>query len=325
MERRERSSLVPHLRLDELVGELQARLQSVLAIRDRVDALLEAVVSVGSELELESVLRRIVEAAVALVDARYGALGVVGENGRLAEFIPVGLDEAQVAAIERWPEGRGLLGELVTSPRILRIPDIAAHPQSSGFPAGHPPMRAFLGAPVQVRGKVYGNLYLTDKRGGEPFDEDDEALLVALAAAAGAAVDKARLYDEARRQQQWLRASGEVTRRLLFGDPPAEVLQLTTDLVLEMTGADLVVLAVPRGAGDHLVIEQASGPRASEVLGLALPVRASASGVVMASGTPLSVVDFSTDERVAKAAREHWASARRWCSPSARRARSAAC
>jgi signal transduction histidine kinase len=305
VERRERSSLVPHLRLDELVSELQARLQSVLAIRDRVDALLEAVVSVGSELELESVLRRIVEAAVVLVDARYGALGVIGENGRLAEFIPVGLDEAQVAAIERWPEGRGLLGELVTSPRILRIPDISAHPNSSGFPAGHPPMRTFLGAPVQVRGKVYGHLYLTDKHGGEPFDEDDEALLVALAGTAGAAVDKARLYTEARRQQQWLRASGEVTRRLLFGDPPAEVLQLTTDLVLEMTGADLVVLAVPRGAGDHLVIEQASGPRASEVLGLALPVRASASGVVMASGTPLSVVDFTSDDRVAKAAREH--------------------
>ena len=305
VDRPARSSQVPHLGLDELLAELQGRLQGVLDTRDRMDALLEAVVSVGSDLELEAVLRRIVEAAVRLVDARYGALGVIGENGQLAEFIPVGLDEAQITQIDHWPEGRGLLGELIAEPHPLRLPDIAAHPHSSGFPAGHPPMTTFLGAPVRIRGAVYGNLYLTDKRGGAPFDEDDEALVVALAAAAGAAVERARLYAESRRQQQWLRASGEVSRRLLFGDPPEQVLDLITELALEMAGADLVVLARPAGRGNHLVIEHASGAGAAQAIGLALPVKASVSGAVMASGEPLAVEDFSADQRVAAVAREH--------------------
>ena len=304
MDRPARRSLIPHLRLDELLGELQGRLEAVLDTRDRVDALLEAVVSVGSELELEAVLRRIVEAAVQLVDAQYGALGVIGENGRLTEFIPVGLDDVQIARIDHWPEGRGLLGELITHPQPLRAADISRHPGSSGFPDGHPPMRSFLGAPVRIRDTVYGNLYLTDKRGGAEFDEDDETLVVALAAAAGAAVDKARLYAESRRQQQWLRASGEVTRRLLFGDPPGQILGLITDLALEMAGADLVVLARPSGRGNHLIIEHASGAGAAAALGLALPVRASVSGAVMASGKPLVIDDFSADERVAPVARE---------------------
>jgi signal transduction histidine kinase len=296
--------VVPHLKLDDLLSQLQARLQAVLDTRDRVNALLEAVVAVGSEVELESVLRRIVQAAVRLVDARYGAMAVIGENGKLAEFIPVGLDEAQITAIDHWPEGKGLLGELVTRPLPLRTPDIASHPNSSGFPAGHPPMRTFLGAPVQVRGVVYGNLYLTDKHGGEPFDEDDEALVVSLAAAAGAAVDKARLYGEAHRQQQWLRASAEVTRRLLSEAPPAEVLALITDLTLELSGADLAVLALPAGLGGHLVIEHASGVGAVQATGLTLPVEASLSGIVMASGEPMFVDDFSGDPRVAAVARQ---------------------
>ena len=114
MESSEPHPILPQLRLDDLLSELQGRLQAVVATRDRVHGLLEAVLAVGSNLELEAVLRRIVEAAVALVDARYGALGVVGEDGRLAEFIPVGLDEAEIAAIDHWPEGRGLLGQLIS-------------------------------------------------------------------------------------------------------------------------------------------------------------------------------------------------------------------
>jgi signal transduction histidine kinase len=302
----ERSSLfVPHLKLDELLSQLQARLQAVLDTRDRVNALLEAVVSIGSEVELESVLRRITEAAVQLVDAKYGALGVIGDDDRLAEFIPVGLDEAQITAIDHWPEGKGLLGELITRPLPLRSPDIASHSHSSGFPAGHPPMRTFLGAPVQIRDVVYGNLYLTDKRNGDAFDEDDEALVVALAAAAGAAVDKARLYAESRRQEQWLRATSEVTRKLLSESPPAEILSLITDLVRELAAADLAVLALPADAGDHLIIKHASGIGAEEAIGLTLPVKASVSGIVMASGDPLFVDDFSGDPRVAAVAREH--------------------
>ncbi len=302
----ERGSLVvPNLKLDELLSQLQIRLQTILDTRDRANALLEAVVGIGSEVELELVLRRIVEAAVQLVDARYGALGVIGENGQLSEFVPVGLDDKQIAAIDHWPEGKGLLGELITRPRPLRAPDISAHQKSSGFPAGHPPMRTFLGAPVQIRDVVYGNLYLTDKRSGEPFDDDDEALVVALASAAGAAVDKARLYAEARRQQRWLQASSEVTRLLLSDAPPQETLKLITDLTLDLAGADLAVLALPAGTSGHLVIEHASGRGAEQASGLTLPGQASVSGLVMKHGEPLFIDDFGTDPRVAEVAREH--------------------
>ena len=304
MDHPEANPLVPQLRLDELLAELQVRLQDILDTRDRTHALLEAVVAVGGQLDLEVVLRRIVEAAVSLVDARYGALGVIGEGGTLVEFVPVCLDESEIAKIDHWPEGRGLLGELITHPDTLRLPDISADPRSSGFPQGHPPMRSFLGTPVRIRDEIYGNLYLTEKRSGAGFDEEDEALLVALAAAAGVAIENARLYAEARRQQQWLRANAEVTQRLLSEDEPHDVLALVTRQALEMAGADLVVLALPTGSGEQLVIEHAVGAGSEEALGLLLPVKSSASGIVMGSGKPLTVDDFSSDERVAPAARQ---------------------
>jgi signal transduction histidine kinase len=295
--------LLPHLRLDDLLAELQVRLTAVVKTRDRVHSLLEAVVAVGSNLELEVVLRQIVEAAVSLVNARYGALGVIGDGGRLAEFVPVGLDEDQIARIHHWPEGHGLLGELITDPKPLRLSDISAHPRSFGFPEGHPAMKTFLGAPVRIRDEIFGNLYLTEKEGGAEFDEEDEAVLVALGAAAGVAIGNARLYEEARRQQQWLRASAEVTQRLLSGTEPEEVLALVTRLALEMSGADLVVLALPEGDGSQLVIEHAAGEGAEDSLGLVLPVTGSVSGIVLDSGKPLSLDDFSGDERAAPAAR----------------------
>src|SRR6266545_2844555 len=223
-----RPELLPHLQLDELLAELQSRLQAVLGTRDRMRGLLEAVVAIGSGLDLESTLRRIVEAAVGLVDATYGALGVIGdEDGgkrRLAEFIPVGLSQDEIAAIHHWPEGRGLLG-----------------------------------VPVRVRDEVFGNLYLTDKRGGGDFTEDDEAVLVALGAAAGVAVENARLYDAARRQQRWIQASAEVTTRLLSGSEPREVLADVTRRARELSGADLCVLALPDDGGRGLTVTYADG------------------------------------------------------------------
>jgi signal transduction histidine kinase len=305
MENHDSRPLLPQLRLDDLLAELQARLQAILDTRDRSHALIEAVVAVGSQLELEIVLRQIVEAAVRLVSARYGALGVIGEGGRLAEFIPVGLEESQIAGIHHWPEGRGLLGELITNPRPLRLHDLGADPRSSGFPDGHPPMRSFLGVPVRIRDEVYGNLYLTEKQDGGDFDEEDESLVVALAAAAVVAIENARLYAEARRQQQWLRANAEVTGRLLSGDEPHEVLELVTQQALEMSGADLVVLVLPAGNRDELVIEHACGDGETQARGLVLHKQSSASGIVMASGKPLTIADFSTDPRVAEEAREH--------------------
>jgi len=297
-------SLLPNLRLDELLAELQVRLQAVLATRDRVNALFDAVVSVGANLDIEVVLRGIVEAAVALVDARYGAMGVIGESGRLAEFIPVGLTEEQIARIHHWPEGRGLLGALITDPRPLRIADLSQHELSSGFPDGHPPMTSFLGVPIRIRDEVYGNLYLTEKRDGSEFDAEDESVLVALAAAAGVAIDNARLYDEARRQQRWLTASAEVTSALLSGAAASDALALIAARSLDMSGADLVVLALPTADNSVLQIEHAVGSGAEDALGLVLPADKSASGSVFGSGQLLTIDDFSHDGRVAMVARE---------------------
>ena len=298
-----RPELLPNLQLDELLAELQGRLQAVLATRDRMRGLLEAVVAIGSGLDLESTLRRIVETAVGLVDASYGALGVIGEGKRLAEFIPVGLSDDEIGRIHHWPEGRGLLGLLIDDSRPLRLADIGDHPASSGFPAGHPPMRSFLGVPVRVRDEVFGNLYLTNKRGGGEFTEDDEAVLVALGAAAGVAVENARLYEAARRQQRWIQASAEVTTRLLSGSAPAEVLSDITRQALELSGADLAVLALPDEEGRRLTITYAEGEGADAARGLVLPAGQSLSGRVLATGEPVTSADFAADERAAVAAR----------------------
>jgi signal transduction histidine kinase len=301
----ERAPALPSLRLDELLAELQVRLQAVLDTRDRVNALFEAVMAVGTNLDIEVVLRGIVEAAVTLVDARYGAMGVIGEGGKLAEFIPVGLTEEEISRIHHWPEGRGLLGALITQPRPLRIADLGGHELSSGFPAGHPPMTSFLGVPIRIRDEVYGNLYLTEKRGGEAFDEEDEAVLIALAAAAGVAIENARLYDEARRQQRWLAASSEVTSALLSGTDAGVVLDLIASRSLGMSGADLVVIALPTPDRRQLQIEHAAGEGAQDAIGLVAPADSSASGKVLASGAGLIVDDFAHDDRVARVAREH--------------------
>jgi len=298
-----RPELLPHLQLDELLAELQGRLQAVLATRDRMRGLLEAVVAIGSGLDLESTLRRIVETAVGLVDASYGALGVIGEDKRLAEFIPVGLSQEEISRIHHWPEGRGLLGLLIDDPRPLRLANIADHPASSGFPDGHPPMRGFLGVPVRVRDEVFGNLYLTNKRGGGEFTEDDEAVLVALGAAAGVAVENARLYEAARRQQRWIQASAEVTTRLLSGSEPAEALADVTRRALELSGADLAMLALPDEEGRRLTITYAEGDGAAAVRGLVLPAGQSMSGKVLATGEPVASTDFAADERAAEVAR----------------------
>jgi signal transduction histidine kinase len=297
--------VLPHLRLDELLGELQDRVQAVVATRDRVNALLEAIVAVGSNIELDAVLRRIVEAAVVLVNARYGALAVAGEGGRLARFVPVGLDEAQIARIDHWPQGRGLLGALINESQPLRLADMSQDPRSGGLPDGHPPMRSLIGVPVRVRDEVFGNLYLTEKHEGAEFDAEDEELLRALATAAGVAIENSRLYEEARRQQRWLAASAEVTRRLLSGAQLGEVLELMTQRALELSGADLVALALPRAGLRQMVVEHASGQGAEQALGLVLPAGESVSGQVLATGETVVIDDFTADQRVAQTAREH--------------------
>ena len=151
--------------------------------------LLDAVVSVGSELDLTSVLQRIIESAVALVDARYGALGVVDEAGTgLAQFITVGVDDETRSAIGPLPKGLGILGLLIAEAESLRLAEISEHPASAGFPPNHPPMHSFLGVPIRVGSRAFGNLYLTDKTTGEVFTDVDEELVRGLASAAGVAI-----------------------------------------------------------------------------------------------------------------------------------------
>jgi signal transduction histidine kinase len=161
--------------------------------------LLEAVTALGSELDLAVVLRRIAEIATELVDARYGAVGVLDRSRtRLAEFVTVGIDDEAIAVIGRLPEGHGILGKLIVDNRPLRLPDLREHPDSYGFPPNHPAMTSFLGVPVWVRGEVFGNLYLTEKGNGEVFTDVDEELVVGLAAAAGVAIENARLHEQVR-------------------------------------------------------------------------------------------------------------------------------
>ncbi|WP_409473872.1 sensor histidine kinase [Streptomyces sp. HC307] len=286
----------PQLRLDTLLEGLQEQIQEVRAARDRMHTLLDAVLSIGSDLDLEVVLHRIVQSAVTLVDAQYGALGVLGDEGTIRQFLTVGIDEEAIARIGHYPRGEGILGLLIRDPAPLRLPDLSEHPASVGFPSGHPPMSSFLGAPIRVREQVFGNLYLTNKQGGAEFDADDEAVLRTLAAAAGVAIDNARLYDDARRRQRWLAASNELTRSLLSGESPAAALDSFTATVRDMAGADLVTLAVPVGDSGELVIEAACGTGAQDVHGLLLPTTTLASKV-LASGETVTSEAVSTDPR----------------------------
>jgi signal transduction histidine kinase len=180
--------------------------------RDRADLLIEAGLALASERSLEAVLQRIVELAVNITGARYGAISVLAADGRIQEFITEGITDEERAKIGDPPTGHGILGLLISEARPLRLAEIAAHPMSVGFPPHHPPMRSLLGAPVLARGKVFGNIYVTEERGDEEFSLDDERVLQVLATQAGVAVENARLYEE------MLRAQDEVRRLEVLDD-----------------------------------------------------------------------------------------------------------
>ncbi|WP_066361401.1 sensor histidine kinase [Herbidospora mongoliensis] len=283
--------LIPSMRLDELLSELQTRLDAVLATRDRVHALLEAVVLIGGDLELETVLRRIVETATRLVDASYGALGVIGDEHALVEFLPVGLSEEEIARIEHWPHGLGVLGQLIKEPKPLRLSRIADHAESHGFPDGHPPMGSFLGVPLRVRDEIFGNLYLTEKRGGDEFDEEDEAVVVALATAAGVAIENARLYEETRRRETWLRATADVTTNLLSGAGPSDVLAQVAKRIKEMADSDTALVFFPVDGGRSLRALVAEGP--TELIGGEVGLDTSLAGQAYKTGEALIVNDMT--------------------------------
>jgi signal transduction histidine kinase len=262
---------VPELRrlkLETLLRELVDRAEEVIDTESRVHRLLAAVVSVTSDLSLPDVLRRIVESSLDLVGAQYGALGVVGTGHLLDEFIYVGISDELREQIGDLPVGRGILGLLIDDARPLRLHDLADHPHSSGFPANHPPMRTFLGVPVRVRGEVFGNLYLTEKLGGGDFTAEDEDIAIALAAAAGIAIENARLFDETHHRELWLQASTLITSRLLQGAGATEALALIVDQARSVAGAEHCALALPGDEGD-LVCRVVSGPGADSLPGTA--------------------------------------------------------
>ncbi|WP_442759044.1 GAF domain-containing protein [Streptomyces lunaelactis] len=289
---------MPQMRLDELLEELQARINAARGTRDRVHSLLEVVVSVGRELDLPQVLRRIAEAAAQLVDAQYAALGVIGPDGRtLSQFLTVGLTEEEIARIGPLPAGHGLLGELIRNPEPLHLTDLGAHSVSYGFPAHHPPMRTFLGVPIRVRDEVFGNLYLTDKRGGQDFDAEDEAVISTLSVAAGVAIDNARLYEASQRQRRWLQANAEITNGLLSGKPRLEVLELIARRAGEIIGARVADVSVPVAGTDDLVVELAVGADDDTRRGLVVPVEGTLSGAAYQTGTPVTTVGLADDAR----------------------------
>ncbi|MFE1906565.1 GAF domain-containing protein [Streptomyces gardneri] len=263
-------SRLPRLRLDQLLDELQVRIDEVRGTRDRLNGLLEAVMAVGRELDLSQVLRSIVEAAVSLVDAEYGALGVIGDDSRLSRFVPIGIGDDLRAQIGDLPSGHGLLGELIRNPHPLRLSELSEHPASYGFPPHHPPMHSFLGVPIRVRDEVFGNLYLTEKRGAADFDAEDEAVVTTLAVAAGIAIDNARLYEEGRIRQQWLAASSDLTSALLSGAEETEVLDGMLEQAVDIAGADMGVFYLV-GAGGELRGSLARGEGAEAHRGVVLP------------------------------------------------------
>lgn len=233
------------LRLRELLTEVQDRIEEIVRGRDRLDGLVEAMLVVTANLDVGTTLRTIVHKAVELVDARYGALGVRGEGQQLVEFVYEGIDEQTRQLIGHLPEGRGVLGVLIDDPKPIRLDNIAQHPASVGFPPNHPPMRSFLGVPVRIRDEVFGNLYLTEKINGQHFTEDDEVVVEALAAAAGIAIDNARLYEQSKARQSWIEATRDIATRLLSGADPGTVFELIAEEALRLTDAWVALVAVP--------------------------------------------------------------------------------
>ncbi|MET0704884.1 MAG: GAF domain-containing sensor histidine kinase [Mycobacterium sp.] len=220
------------------------------------DALIEAMFAVTSGLDLERTLQTIVHTAMELVDARYGALGVISTESRhtLERFVYHGIDDATRARIGPLPSGHGVLGLLIDSPEPVRIETLSHHPVSVGFPANHPPMRSFLGVPIRIRDQVFGNLYLTEKADGAKFSPDDERLVQALAGAAGIAIDNARLYQAARTRQLWIEATGDISTNLLAGEDPAVVHAQIVARAAELTGSESSALLMPDATGTLTVV-----------------------------------------------------------------------
>ena len=281
----------PRLSVELLTNQLVEQASVIMAAQHRLRRLLEANHSIVQELSLDAVLRRLVATARDVSGARYAALGVIGGDGMLEQFLHVGMEDDTVQAIGELPKGRGVLGVLINDPKPIRLTRIDQDPRSSGFPDGHPQMTTFLGVPIRSRNEVFGNLYLADRADGEPFTAQDEESVLALAATAGIAIENARLYEESRRRQEWLRASGEVSRQLL--DPEAdysETLHEIATSVKRLASADVVTLVRP--TSDHpvqLEVTVATGAAERELIGIRYPTDNSIAWRAMQDGQGVRV------------------------------------
>ncbi|CAM5628528.1 histidine kinase [Streptomyces spiroverticillatus] len=264
----------------------------------RVPHLLEAMRSVGTGLELHSTLDRICETAAELADARYAAIGVVDDEGDgLSDFVTYGVTVEEAAAIGRLPDGhKGLLGALIRDPEPVRLADLTADPRFAGFPAHHPPMRSFLGVPIRVQGKIFGNLYLAEKNGGGEFNDYDLHMLRVLATEAGIAIGNARLYEAARQRERWIDGSVAVTTALLSGGDVDDALTVVAEQARRLADSDAGMVLLPTDDGG-LEIAAVSSDNPGETLGKVMPPESPIVGLLL-NGESVFVSDSATDPRM---------------------------
>lgn len=298
-------------RMEEHLTDFVDRAGELLHAQQRMQGLLEAVVGVTEDLSLESVLRRVVNSARSLLQAEYGALGVIGEDRALSHFITVGIDEDLARRIGPLPTGHGVLGLLIRDPKPVRLHDLQQHAEAYGFPQYHPPMKSFLGVPIRVRDVVFGNLYLTQKRGGGDFTAEDEDLAVALAAAAGVAIENARLYDDARRRGSWLQACMDVTGKMMGDEDTPEghggELDMIADRAAREANSELALILVPENPSGPFRVAGAAGASAEAWVGRVLAMESNEISAVVATGNavvidnPALVLRDSDDPEPARA------------------------
>ncbi|HEY5223507.1 MAG TPA: GAF domain-containing protein [Microbacteriaceae bacterium] len=282
--------------LDRALGTLVELANHVTATQGRLRALIRANQAVVEHLDLSTVLRTIVETAVELVGAQYCALAVLAPDGSLEQLVHVGMSESDVKAIGHLPVGLGLVGALTDEQRPIRLRHLAEDPRSTGFPAGHPPMDSFMGIPVRVRGEIYGNLYLTNQSSGE-FTAEDEQLVTALAAAAGFAIENARLFADSQRRQAWAAASAEITAALLSSEQE-DFVELLVSRTLTLANADLVCIVRLTDDVQHLVIETAHSKDGDAVQGTVFLAAGSIAASVIEGRQPRLVNDAEAIELI---------------------------
>ncbi|HEU0237940.1 MAG TPA: GAF domain-containing protein [Micromonosporaceae bacterium] len=291
---------VARMELDELLEQLIARARDVQQTQGRLRGLLRASRTVAAAVDLDEVLQHILEAARTLVNARYAAIGLV-EQGRLVRFLYLGIDDEVAAAIGHLPEGKGLLGRLIDYPEPLRVPDIGSHMASVGFPNNHPEMRSFLGVPIQVGGRLYGNLYLADKQGNAEFSRDDEELVIALAATAGAAISNAALFAQSGRRQRWHAAMADLSTAVLTTDDADQALVTIMQRASQVAGCTGAAVGVPAEVAGHVRIATAEGAFADQIDAVSA-VDGTIYGQAMVDRRTVVVSDLSTDPRTAERA-----------------------